>query len=97
MAIFRLPGATGTSKRVPFAPFRTIGFLLVQFVVLALLLLGVLLVHTNQDLATLDAYTAYMTQLAQIDAEASQTWVTSGSTQALEQLRQGLADRKSVV
>ncbi|MBU2801374.1 HAMP domain-containing histidine kinase [Acidithiobacillus caldus] len=91
MAIFRLPGATGTSKRVPFAPFRTIGFLLVQFVVLALLLLGVLLVHTNQDLATLDAYTAYMTQLAQIDAEASQTWVTSGSTQALEQLRQGLA------
>ncbi|MGK9451592.1 sensor histidine kinase [Acidithiobacillus caldus] len=91
MAIFRLPGATGTSKRVPFAPFRTIGFLLVQFVVLALLLLGVLLVHTNQDLATLDAYTAYMTQLAQIDAEASQTWVTSGSTQALAQLRQGLA------
>ncbi|MCL5979658.1 MAG: sensor histidine kinase, partial [Gammaproteobacteria bacterium] len=74
MAILRLPTPKDRDgpRRVPFAPFRTIGFLLVQFVVLALLLLGVLLVHTTQDLATLDAHTQYMSDLALASRDALQ-------------------------
>ncbi|MDX5936479.1 sensor histidine kinase [Acidithiobacillus thiooxidans] len=92
MAILRLPGGGSDSrKRIPFAPFRTIGFLLVQFVVLALLLLGVLLVHTNQDLHTLDAYTAYMASLAQTSQETLRTWQSHGSAAALPVLQDDLS------
>ncbi|MGE4531075.1 MAG: sensor histidine kinase [Acidithiobacillus sp.] len=87
MAILRLPGGADSRKRIPFAPFRTIGFLLVQFVVLALLLLGVLLVHTNQDLHTLDAYTAYMAELADSSQQTLRDWQARGPMAGLQALR----------
>jgi len=92
MAILRLPTPKDRdgSRRIPFAPFRTIGFLLVQFVVLALLLLGVLLVHTTQDLARLDAHTQYMSDLALASRDALQSWRKEGATAGAAALRQAL-------
>ncbi|MBN2679636.1 HAMP domain-containing sensor histidine kinase [Acidithiobacillus montserratensis] len=92
MAILRLPGAADGRKRIPFAPFRTLGVLLVQFVVLAFLLLGILLVHTNQDLRTLDAYTAYMADLSRTSQETLRTWQQHGAVAALQVLRKDLQE-----
>lgn len=87
MAILRLPGGADKRKRIPFAPFRTLGVLLVQFVVLALLLLGILLVHTNQDLRTLDNYTAYMAGLTAISQDTLRVWQSDGAAAALQVLQ----------
>lgn len=86
MALLRLPGGDDARRRIPFAPFRTIGILLVQFVVFALLLLGVLLVHTNQDLSTLKHYTASMIRIAEINRDCSQAWQEHGASAAMKVL-----------
>jgi signal transduction histidine kinase len=87
MAMLGLPqDDSSPSRRIPFAPFRTIGILLVQFVVFALLLLGVLLVHTNQDLSTLKTYTANMIRIAEINRDCSEAWKQHGAAAAMQVL-----------
>ena len=84
--MLRLPSGMDKQRRIPFAPFRTIGILLVQFVVFALLLLGVLLVHTNQDLAKLKTYTANMIRIAQINHDCSLAWRQHNASTAMQVL-----------
>ncbi|MCE5393311.1 MAG: HAMP domain-containing histidine kinase [Acidithiobacillus sp.] len=90
MAIFGLPAGDEKRRRIPFAPFRTIGFLLVQFVVLVMLLLGVLLVHTNQDLARLKSYTAEVIRIARLAQQSSDRWQEQGPAAAMALLQQQL-------
>ncbi len=92
MAMLRLPGGSDLQRRIPFAPFRTIGILLVQFVVFALLLLGVLLVHTNQDLAKLKTYTANMIRIGEINRNCSLAWRQHGAQAAMQVLARELQD-----